>query len=112
MPTQPKLFAVMVISASDIGVSGGASGTASPVCMIAPTRSSRRPSLPPGCSSVEVVGGEALALQHGDGDGVAERQHHRRRGGRRQAHRAGFRRIRQHQRDVGGLGERAACAAR
>src|SRR5204863_27624 len=47
-PTQPKLLAVMISSASDIGASGSISGTVSPPCMMSRTRSSFRPSLPPG----------------------------------------------------------------
>ena len=50
MPMQPKPFAVMTMSASDIAAPSGASGTVEPVCMKSLTVFNNAPSLPPGCS--------------------------------------------------------------
>ena len=47
-PRQPKRFSVISSSARSIGVSGGASGIASPSCIRSRTRRSRAPSRPPG----------------------------------------------------------------
>ena len=68
---------------------------------------SSAPSRPPGCSRPKSTGGEAAAFQERDRERVAERELHERGGGRRQIVRAGFARLRQHQRHVGGLAERA-----
>ena len=86
-------------SLRDIGASGDDQRHLVARVHDARTRSSRRPSLPPGWNSWKSAGGEALALEQRDRQRVAERHHHRRRGRRRQAHRAG-------------LGARAAAAAR
>ena len=53
MPTQPKPFADISTSASDILVPSGFSGTASPVCIRSRTNFSIAPSLPPGCSTLK-----------------------------------------------------------
>ncbi len=55
----------------------------------------------------EVDRGEAAAFQKRDGERVAERELHQRGGGGREVVRAGLARLRQHQRDVGRLAERA-----
>ena len=55
----------------------------------------------------EIDGGEAAALQQRDRERVAERELHQRGGGRREVVRAGFARLRQRERHVGGLAERA-----
>ena len=88
------------------------SGTASPACMMSPTRSSRRPSLPPGWKRWKSADEKPLRSSERDRQRVAERHHHRRRGGRRQSHRAGLGRARQQQHDIGRLGQGRARARR
>ena len=56
----------------------------------------------------EIERGEAAAFQQCDRDRIAQRQLHQRRRCGREVVRAGFARLRQHERDVGGLAERAA----
>ena len=56
---------------------------------------------------LEVVGREPLALQQGDRQRIAQRQHHDGRRRRREAEGAGLRLVRQHERDGCRLGERA-----
>ena len=84
----------------------GTTGTASPRCMRSSTRSSWRPSAPAGCSSGEVLGGEAALLEQGDRERVAQR--HRRRGarGRREAERTRFLGDADVEHDVGGAAQR------
>ena len=84
-PRQPKRFSVISSRARSIGVSGGASGIASPPCIRSRTRRSRAPSRPPGWNLVEIGRGEAAAGQQGDRQRVAERHLHGGGGGRARA---------------------------
>ena len=61
-----------------------------------------------GVQDLEVLRRKPFAFEQGDGDGVAERQHHGGRGGRRQAHGTGLRRPRQQQGHIGAVGQRRA----
>ena len=62
-----------------------------------------------GMQQAEIDRGEAAAFQERDRQRVAERQLHERGGGRREIVRAGLASLRQHQRHIGGLAERAVA---
>ena len=109
-PRQPKRFSVISSSARSIGVSDRASGTASPVCIRSRTRRSARAEPAARMDLVEVGRCEAPAGQQRHGDRVAECHLHGGRGGRGEAHRAGFRGGRQGERHIGGSGQRRAGA--
>ena len=59
----------------------------------------------------EFMRGESAAFQQRDGERVAERKLHQRRGGRREIVRTSFARVRQHQRHVGSAAKRAGASA-
>ena len=62
-----------------------------------------RAELAAGMQHAEIDRGEAAAFQQRDRQRIAEREQHQRGGGRREIMRAGLARLRQRQRDVGGL---------
>ena len=100
-PRQPNRFSVISRSARSIGVSGEASGTG--IARMHQVADAPQPRAEPaaGMDLVEVGRGEAAPGQQRDGERVAERHLHGGRGGGGEAHRAGFRRRRQGQGDIG-----------
>ena len=110
MPTQPKPFADISSTAADILVPSGASGIDSPLCMMSRVEFQQHAKPAAGMQQTEIAGGEAAAFQQPDGKRIAERKLHQRRRGRRQIVRAGLARLRQHQRHIGGLAQRAVGA--
>jgi hypothetical protein len=90
----------MIRIASDMAVSGRHSGKISE-----PNNQQLAAQGTSGMQDLEVFLRKSFALEQGDGDGIAERQHHGGRGGRRQAHGAGLRHPRQQQGHIGALGQ-------
>ena len=110
MPRQPKPFCVIKSSASRISVPSGASGSRSPECITSRDMLQVGAERAAGMELQEVVGGEAARFKERDGERVAERHLDQRRGGGRQAVRAGLLDLGQDQRHVGGLRERGIGA--
>ena len=71
-PTQPKLLAVITRIASDIGVPGETSGTASPACMISATRSSVAAEPAAGMEELKIGCRKAPALEQRNRQRVAQ----------------------------------------
>ncbi len=65
-----------------------------------------RAELAAGMQHAEIHRRKATAFQQRDRQRIAHRQHHQRRGRGREIMRAGLARLRQRQRDIGGLGQR------
>ena len=103
MPRQPKRFSVMRTSAASIGISGAASGIASPACISVAHPAQPRTQPAARVDLAEIGRGEAAPCQQGDRDRIAQGHLHRGGCGGRQAHRTG----------LGGFGRiRATSAAR
>ena len=88
--TLPKPLALISAIAACIVAPIATIGRRSPVCMTSRTSLSCAPSLPPGWKTPKVPRREAPPLEQRDGERVAERELHGRRGRRREPVRAGL----------------------
>ena len=111
-PRQPKLFSVMITSASAMAISGATSGSRGGLCMTSRHMGEGGAEQAARMEGPELRGVEALVLEQRHRERIADGELQQGRGRRRHADRAGFAGIGQAERDIGLIGERAVGTAR